>query len=125
MPEQWPGGFVVELAGAMVGQGPPQEGHGAPSPPAATGKLDLGYLFIPDAWGDWYATEACAAAPDWLGGMVPGEPVVLTTQSAHVASMRLAAKLGFTEVERFEVWGAAQRLGTRSPFAARERPGRG
>ncbi|MEV7806720.1 hypothetical protein AB0O28_27610 [Microbispora sp. NPDC088329] len=40
---------------------------------------------------------------------------MLTTQTANVASMRLAAKLGFTEVERFEAWGAEQWLGLRSP----------
>lgn len=31
------------------------------------------------------------------------EPVVLTTQTADVGSMRLAAKLGFGEVEHFRV----------------------
>jgi len=41
--------------------------------------------------------------------------VVLTTQTANVSSMRLAAKLGFTEVERFEAWGAEQWLGMWSP----------
>ena len=38
---------------------------------------------------------------------------MLTTQTANAASMRLAAKLGFTEVERFEAWGAEQWLGMR------------
>lgn len=44
--------------------------------------------------------------------MLPGEPVVLATQTANVRSLRLAAKLGFTEVERFEEWGAEQWKGT-------------
>jgi RimJ/RimL family protein N-acetyltransferase len=39
---------------------------------------------------------------------------VLTTQTANVGSMRLAAKLGFTEVERFQAWDAEQWLGVRS-----------
>ena len=47
--------------------------------------------------------------------MLPGEPVVLFTQTANVRSMRLAAKLGFTEVERFEAYGAEQWLGMWSP----------
>jgi RimJ/RimL family protein N-acetyltransferase len=64
--------------------------------PAAAGKADLGYLFLPRAWGFGYAAEACAAALGWLAGALPGEPVVLTTQTANVGSMRLAAKLGFT-----------------------------
>lgn len=41
-------------------------------------------------------------------------PEVHTTQTANARSMRLAAKSGFTEVERFEAWGAEQWLGMRS-----------
>jgi RimJ/RimL family protein N-acetyltransferase len=37
--------------------------------------------------------------------------VVLFTQTANARSMRLAAKLGFTEVERFEAYGAEQWFG--------------
>ncbi|MFC5850345.1 GNAT family N-acetyltransferase [Streptomyces chlorus] len=113
-PEQWPGSFVVDLGGAMIGQillGR-TTGHRRP---AAAGKADLGYLFLPRAWGFGYAAEACAAALDWFDGVLPGEPVVLTTQTANVGSMRLAAKLGFTEVERFQAWDAEQWLGLRSP----------
>jgi len=36
---------------------------------------------------------------------------VLFTQTANVRSMRLAAKLGFIEVERFEDYGAEQWFG--------------
>jgi hypothetical protein len=42
---------------------------------------------------------------------LPGEPVVLTTQIADDRSMRLAASLGFTEVDRFEAYGAEQWFG--------------
>lgn len=55
------------------------------------------------------------AALGWLVGALPSEPVVLTTQTADVGSMRLAVKLGFTEMERFEAWGAEQWLGMWSP----------
>jgi RimJ/RimL family protein N-acetyltransferase len=112
-PEQWPGSFVVELDGAMIGQillrRAPEHRR-----PAAAGKADLGYLFLPRAWGNGYAFEACTAALDWLADALPGEPVVLATQTANTASMRLAAKLGFIEVERFEAWDAEQWLGIRS-----------
>jgi RimJ/RimL family protein N-acetyltransferase len=47
--------------------------------------------------------------------------VVLFTQAANVRSMRLAAKLGFTEVERYEAYGAEQWFGMRSPVTP---PGR-
>lgn len=113
-PEQWPGSFVVELKGAMIGhvllRRPANRRR-----PAAVGRVDLGYLFLARAWGSGYASEACAAALDWFERAFPGEPTVLFTQSANLASMRLAAKLGFVEVERFEAWGAEQWLGLRSP----------
>lgn len=118
VPEGWPGSFVVDLDGVMIGQVLLRRATGH-SRPAAAGKADLGYLFLPRAWGAGYAREACAAALDWLAGVLPGEPVVLTTQSANTASMRLAARLGFTEVERFEAWGAEQWLGLRAPATPR------
>lgn len=46
---------------------------------------------------------------------MPGEPVVLATQTANVGSVRLAAKLGFGEVERFCVGDAEQWLGMWAP----------
>lgn len=114
VPEQWPGSFVVDLDGVMIGQillRRASEQHR----PAAAGKADLGYLFLPRAWGFGYAAESCAAALEWLDGVLPGAPVVLATQTANVGSMRLAAKLGFTEVERYHAWDAEQWLGLRSP----------
>ncbi len=112
VPESRAGSFVVGLDGAMIGLILLRRATGHRRP-AAAGKVDLGYLFLPRAWGAGYATEACTAALEWLTGALPGEPVVLTTQSANVGSVRLAAKLGFAEVERFEAWGAEQWLGMR------------
>jgi RimJ/RimL family protein N-acetyltransferase len=113
VPARWPGSFVVELNGAMIGQILLR--RPTTHRPAAEGKVDLGYLFLPRAWGFGYAAEACAAALDWFAGAVPHEPVVLCTQTANARSMRLAAKLGFTEVERFEEFGAEQWFGLWSP----------
>ncbi|WP_392958317.1 GNAT family N-acetyltransferase [Streptomyces sp. LN245] len=114
VPERRPGSLVVDLDGSMIGQILLRRNE-ADRRPAAAGKADLGYLFLPRAWGFGYAAEACAAALGWLADALPGEPVVLTTQTANVRSLRLAAKLGFIEVERFEAWGAEQWLGMRSP----------
>ncbi len=113
-PERRPGLFIVDLGGAMIGQIilTRATGHG---PAAAAGSAELGYLFLPEAWGFGYAAEACAAALGWFAGALPGEPVVLFTQTANARSMRLAAKLGFTEVERYEAYGAEQWFGVWSP----------
>jgi RimJ/RimL family protein N-acetyltransferase len=112
--ESRPGLFVVDLDGAMIGQIILRrvQGHG---PPAAAGKAELGYKFLPQAWGFGYAAEACTAALGWLADVLPGEPVVLFTQTANARSLRLAAKLGFTEVERYQAWGAEQWFGRLSP----------
>lgn len=114
VPGRAPGSLVVELGREMIGHILLRRAA-EHLRPAAVGKVDLGYLFLPRAWGCGYATEACAAALDWLDSVLPGEPVVLATQTANVRSMRLAARLGFTEVERFRAWDADQWLGLRSP----------
>ncbi|MFD9722223.1 GNAT family N-acetyltransferase [Streptomyces sp. NPDC059072] len=117
VPGRRPGFFVVDLDGAMIGmvtldpRGAERLGHVRPE----AGEAGLGYMFLPEAWGRGYAAEACAAALDWFAGAFPGEPVVLSTQTANDRSMRVAAKLGFTEVERFEEHGAEQWFGVWSP----------
>jgi RimJ/RimL family protein N-acetyltransferase len=113
VPMRRPGVFVVDLDGAMIGfvqldrRDTERPGHIRPE----AGEAELGYMFLPAAWGCGYAAEACAAALDWFASTRPTEPVVLCTQSANRASMRLAAKLGFTEVERFHEYGAEQWFG--------------
>ncbi|GGZ15465.1 N-acetyltransferase [Streptomyces inusitatus] len=113
IPESRSGRFVVELDGELIGHILLTKETGYL--PQAEGKAELGYLFLPEAWGRGYAAEACGAVLDWFAGELPGEPVVLATQTANGPSMRLAAKLGFTEVERFEAYGAEQWFGMWNP----------
>jgi RimJ/RimL family protein N-acetyltransferase len=113
VPAQRPGSFVVDLGGTMIGTVMLDRATG--HIPSAAGEVELGYLFLPQFWGCGYAAEACAAVLGWFTGAFPGEPVVLVTQTANIRSMRLAAKLGFTEVERFEDYGAEQWAGRWSP----------
>ncbi len=56
---------------------------------------------------------AVAAVLDWAATHLPSEPTVLCTQVANDASMRLAARLGFREVERFVQYDAEQWFGAR------------
>src|ERR1700678_3219803 len=58
-PERYPGLFVVDLDGAMIGQVIFKRAKGL-SVPAAAEKAELGYLFLPEEWGFGYAAEACA-----------------------------------------------------------------
>ncbi|MGW0991565.1 GNAT family N-acetyltransferase [Streptomyces sp. NPDC002486] len=114
-PGRRPGVFVIDLDGAMIGmitldrRGAERPGHVRPEAEEA----ELGYMLLPEAWGHGYTAEACAAVLDWFADALPGEPVVLCTQTANARAMRLAAKLGFSEVERFEEYGTEQWLGVR------------
>lgn len=116
-PERRPGLFVIELDGAMIGtielsrRDAERRSHVRPD----AGEAELGYLLLPEAWGHGYAAEACAAVLGWFADALPGEPVVLCTQTANDRSMRLAAKLGFTEVQRYKAWGAEQWMGVWFP----------
>ena len=117
VPRRRPGFFVIEADGAMIGTielNRRDAEHRSRVRPDA-GEAELGYLFLPQAWGRGYAAEACAAALDWFADTLPGEPVALCTQTANDRSMRLAAKLGFTEARRYEEWGAEQWFGVWSP----------
>jgi RimJ/RimL family protein N-acetyltransferase len=113
VPGRRSGYFVVDLDGAAIGTVTlsRRDGERPGHLRSDAGEVELSYLFLPEAWGRGYATEACSAVLGWLAGILPGQRVVLCTQTANAPSMRLAARLGFTEVERFEEYGAEQWLG--------------
>jgi RimJ/RimL family protein N-acetyltransferase len=117
-PRGRPGHFVIDLDGAMAGIVQLERRDVDYDVRQAAGHVDLGYLLLPEACGRGYATEACEAALNWFAGALPGEAVVLLTQTANAPSMRLAARLRFVEVERFEAYGAEQWFGTWTPAAA-------
>ena len=59
------------------------------------GVAELGYMFLPEAWGRGYAAEACAAALGWFADALPGEPAVLCAQTANAREVfRIAGQCG-------------------------------
>lgn len=113
IPGRREGFFVVEQEGEFLGmvtfdrRDAEHPGHVRPE----GNEAQLGYLFLPSAWGQGLATEACAAALGWFATAFPGEPVVLAAQTANGASVRVAEKLGFRKAEVFEEYGAEQWFG--------------
>ena len=59
--------------------------------------LNLGYRFLPSAWGKGYAVEAGRAVLDWCAREQPGVPVVASVYLDNKPSIRTAERLGFTE----------------------------
>ncbi|TVX95120.1 GNAT family N-acetyltransferase [Mycolicibacterium porcinum] len=76
------------------------------------GELELSYVFRAQAWGRGYATEAARALLRCAAGQLSDQPVVIVTQAANLAALRLVDRLGFTRVGTFEEFGAEQVLAT-------------
>ena len=116
VPADRPGQFVMEHEGRFVGW----VGLGRRDPARPGGvvtggvDLELSYVLPVHAWGHGYATEAATAVLAWADAHL-GEPVLVCTQVSNLASLRLAARLGFTEVARFEEFEAEQWFGVRRP----------
>ncbi|QKV90777.1 GNAT family N-acetyltransferase [Streptomyces sp. NA02950] len=104
---------MIDLDGAMIGmitldrRDAERPGHVRPD----AGEAGPGYLFLPEAWGFGYAAEACAAALDWSPAHFPASRWCSAPRPLNDRAMRLAAKVGFTEVERFEEYGAEEWFG--------------
>jgi RimJ/RimL family protein N-acetyltransferase len=113
VPGRRPGFFVVEREGHVIGMvtlDPPN--LDLPEDVSFNPEdAELGYMFLPHAWGHGYATEACAAALEWFADTYPGASVVACPQTANKPSVRVLQKLGFTERQRFHAYGAELWLG--------------
>lgn len=114
VPADRPGQFVVEHDGQLVGwMGLSRREPARPGGTTLPGPfLELSYVTPVAAWGRGYAVEAGVAVLAWAAERFD-EPVVVCTQVTNVRSLELAARLGFTELERFEEFGAEQWFGVR------------
>lgn len=73
-------------------------------------ELELSYVFRRCGWGMGYATEAARALLTAAATALPDQPVLIVTQSANSASLRLAERLGFRTHGAFDQFGAEQTL---------------
>jgi RimJ/RimL family protein N-acetyltransferase len=71
-------------------------------------ELEVGYLFLPEYWGRGLAFEAVGALLRWVSETCTDKEIVAVTQTANERSVRLLARLGFTERQRMEEFGAEQ-----------------
>lgn len=119
-PGRQTGVFAVESAGEFIGlvtldrRDRERPGHVSES----ANEVEVSYTFLPASWGKGYASEAVAAVLAWTDHHLPLEPIVLCTQAANQASVRLAARLGFREVARFTEFDAEQWFGVRDSASA-------
>jgi len=75
---------------------------------------DLGFAFLPEAWGKGYATEACEAVLADAMGRQGVDRVLGVTLPSNVASNRLLKQLGFGYSGLIELYGAENHLYTYS-----------
>lgn len=75
-------------------------------------ELELSYVFRRHAWGRGLADEAARAVLAAAAAELADQPVLVVTQTANHASLRLAGRLGFRVIDTFVQWGAPQALTT-------------
>jgi RimJ/RimL family protein N-acetyltransferase len=73
-------------------------------------ELELSYVFRRCGWGAGYAAESAGALLAATAGALSDQAVLIITQSANTASLRLAERLGFRKHGVFDEFGAQQTL---------------
>lgn len=91
--------LIERETGQLVGEGGFHEAHRTIDPPLV-GTLEAGWVLMPSAQGWGYATEAMQAAIAWAEDVFPDRRMTCMIDSDHLASLRVAARLGFREFAR-------------------------
>ena len=73
--------------------------------PELEGRPEAGWAFDADHWGAGYATEAMTAALGWADAHLETADVRCIIDPGHVASERVAAKLGFRRIGESDALG--------------------
>lgn len=75
---------------------------------------EVSYEFHPASWGQGLACEATACVVDHAISDLGLQKVIAETQSENAASCRMLKRLGFTEENRLERFGAQQIIYSKS-----------
>jgi RimJ/RimL family protein N-acetyltransferase len=100
---------IEKTSGLWVGQAGPWQPDGWPG-------TEVGYGFHHEAWGNGYATEACAAAIDWAFDNLGWREVIHCIAPENTASQGVARRLGSTnrgpgklpaplDTHAIDIWG--------------------
>ena len=68
-------------------------------------EIEIGYALKAETWGRGYATEAAKACLDWGFANLDAPYFTAMIQPANTASVRVAERLGFTELREDEFLG--------------------
>ena len=72
--------------------------------------MEISYMFLPQFWGNGYATETVKAVLDFCKNELKLNRVVSETQTANEYSCRLLEKIGYTAESKVERFGADQTI---------------
>ena len=68
--------------------------------PSIVGRPEAGWVFSPRSHGQGYATEAVRAITGWGEAHLPSKPTVCLIHPENLASIRVAKKCGYVELQR-------------------------
>ena len=94
-------------------------------PLEASGTIEIGYRYLPRAWGQGIATEAARAVLDHGFRELGFDPIVAVTHPANRASQRVLEKIGLNprgEAFHYGRWLSLFHLGRTEYLAARASP---
>lgn len=89
--------------------------------PSIEGTLEAGWGLMPHAHGKGYASEAVAAALGWAAGRFAAMRTTCIVEPENVASIAVAARLGFREFARTHYHGRPIVLFERPPVGTADR----
>jgi ribosomal-protein-alanine N-acetyltransferase len=73
----------------------------------ATGEYEVGYVIVPEHWGQGYATEVTQRACEYVFEAFSPKEIIAFTDPLNVASQRVLLKCGFENAGFRDVYGGS------------------